>query len=404
MLRKPSLMAFLNLAHFVDHYCLLIFPTAVLGLAEGWGLTYDVALALGSGGYIAFALASLPAGWLGDRWGRVATLRLFFPGLAIGLLVVGTAEGATQLAVGMVLLGIAAAIYHPVATALLMQISGGSGRALAINGLWGNMGVAAAALGTGVITAELGWRWSFLLPSFLLVLAALGFLVCVREEASSSAPKARSAAGAAKAALLSPWRALVLIALSAFCGGLVFNGVTFALPKLFAERLSDHLPDLASLGLVTGLVFALAGFAQLPVGRLLDQSGARLPLVLATGLQTLLLAALFLTQGAVALPLAAVLLLLVFGEIPITAWLLGHVVPQRWLARVYGVQHLLSLGVAALVLPLIASLYAATGSSGALFGLLGFAAALVAVAGFFLLRVGNHSCEEVSLSPVPRKP
>ncbi len=404
MPRLPGLMAFLNAAHFADHYCLLIFPTAVLGLAEGWGLTYDAALALGSGGYIAFAIASLPAGWLGDRWGRVATLRLFFPGLALALLVIGTARGETQLAFGMVLLGIAAAIYHPVATALVIQITGGSGRALAINGLWGNMGVAAAALGTGVLTAELGWRWSFLLPSIVLAGMALAFLLAVREEPPRVPQEARKGGGAAKAALLSPYRALVLIAISAFCGGLIFNGVTFALPKLFAERLDDYLPSLASLGLVTGLVFAMAGFAQLPVGRLLDRHGARLPLVLATSIQTVLLLGLFFTQGPVALPLAAVLLLLVFGEIPITAWLLGHVVPERWLARVFGVQHLLSLGVAALVLPLIASLYAATGSSGALFGLLAIAAILVALAASILLRIPAQSSEAGSLSPAPRKP
>ncbi len=386
MAAKPGLMAFLNLAHFVDHYCLLIFPTAVLGLSKAWGLSYDAALALGSGGYIAFAIATPPAGWLGDRWGRLATLRLFFPGLAVGLLVVGTAESEAQLAVGMVLLGIAAAIYHPVATALVMQISGGSGRALAINGLWGNMGVAAAALGTAVTMAELSWRWSFILPAVVLVAVSLIFLVMVRKVEVSPRLAAKTGGGAAKAALLSPYRALALIGLSAFCGGLVFNGVTFALPKLFAERLGDFLPGLGALGLVTGLVFAIAGFAQLPVGGLLDRQGPRLPLILATGLQTLLLLGLFLTQGPVALPFAAVLLMLVFGEIPITAWLLGHVVPERWLARVYGIQHLLSLGVAALVLPLIASLYAATGSSGALFGVLAVAAALIFVAAFVLLR------------------
>ncbi len=396
-------MAFLNLAHFVDHYCLLIFPTAVLGLAEAWSLSYDAALALGSGGYIAFAATTPAAGWLGDRWGRVTTLRLFFPGLALALLVIGTAEGEEQLVLGMVLLGMAAAIYHPVATALVVQSTGGSGRALAINGLWGNMGVAAAALGTGVIMDALGWRWSFLLPSAVLAGVALLFLLFARKAAEGPAVPKKTGGGAAKAALLSPYRALALVALSAFFGGLVFNGVTFALPKLFEERLGDHLPDLASLGLVTGLVFATAGFAQLPVGGLLDRGGARWPLVLATALQTLLLACLFLTQGPVALPVAAVLLLLVFGEIPITAWLLGHVVPERWLARVYGVQHLLSLGVAALVLPLIASLYAVTGSSGALFGVLALATAIISIAAFFLLRERKgYAPSSISSSSLPR--
>lgn len=386
MARAPGLMTFMNAAHFCDHYCLLIFPTAVLSLSEAWQLPYDEALALGSGGYIAFAAASLPAGWLGDRWGRIRTMRLFWPGLALGLLLAGTAEGATQLALGLIVLGLAAAIYHPVATALVMQVSGGRGRALAVNGLWGNMGVAAAALCTGLLAASFGWRWAFLAPALGMALFGLAFHRLARPADVQSAPKAGPSRGAETIATLSPYRALVLVAISAFFGGLVFNGVTFALPKLFEERLGEFLPNLASLGLVTGLVFALAAFAQLPVGKLLDRRGAKLPLVLATSIQALLMAVLFVTQGPLALPLAAVLILLVFGEIPINAWLLGHVVPQRWHARAYGVAHLLSLGVAALVLPMIAALYAATGNSAALFGVLACAAALVCCAALLLLR------------------
>jgi len=382
-LKPPSLLALLGLAHFADHYCLLIFPTVVLSLPQSWGLSYADALALGSGGYLAFALATLPAGWLGDRLGRVAVMRWFFPGLAAGLLLTGAAQSPWQLSAGLVVIGVAAALYHPIATALVVQMSGGSGRALAVNGLWGNMGVAAAALATGLAAAAFGWRWAFLLPAIPLIGCALLFQRAAREP-EATRPKTRT--GDSSATRLRPRRVLLLIALSAACGGLVFNGVVFALPKLFEERLSALLPSLSWLGLTSALVFALAAFAQLPVGALLDRYGARGPLIAAAGLQALLALGIALVEGPATLPLAALLVLLVFGEIPITAWLLARVVAPAWQARAYAVQHLLSLGIAAVVVPLIAGLHAATGGMASLFGLLGLAALAVALGGAVLLR------------------
>ncbi len=59
-------LAFLHAAHFACHYFLLIFPTAVIAIGHDWGLEYGAALALGTPLYVFFALATLPAGWLGE--------------------------------------------------------------------------------------------------------------------------------------------------------------------------------------------------------------------------------------------------------------------------------------------------------------------------------------------------
>jgi hypothetical protein len=48
------------------------------------------------------------------------------------------------------------------------------------------------------------------------------------------------------------------------------------------------------------------------------------------------------------------LVLLMFAEVPITSWLLGHFVSPQWRARAFSVEYVLSLGLGALVLPLIA--------------------------------------------------
>ncbi len=61
----------LNVAHAVDHMFLLIFATAVTTIAADFGLArWEDLMPFGVGAFVMFGLGSLPAGRLGDLWGR----------------------------------------------------------------------------------------------------------------------------------------------------------------------------------------------------------------------------------------------------------------------------------------------------------------------------------------------
>ncbi len=77
-------------------------------------------------------------------------------------------------------------------------------------------------------------------------------------------------------------------------------------------------------------------------------------------------------------------MLLVFGEIPITAWLLGRYLGERWWSRAYAVQYLLSLGVAAGTVPLITALHRDTGDQTALFVVLAACSATILASTFLV--------------------
>lgn len=77
---RNEALQFINVAHFFDHFFLLIFPTAALAIAPAWGMTYAEVLLLGSPIYVMFALGTLPAGWLGDRMDRMVLIAIFFLG------------------------------------------------------------------------------------------------------------------------------------------------------------------------------------------------------------------------------------------------------------------------------------------------------------------------------------
>lgn len=354
MSRKSGLM-YLNLAHFFDHFFLLVFPTAVIAIEADWQLSYGEALALGTSMYVAFGLATLPAGWLGDHLDRRSLITTFYLGCGVSSLFTGFATGPVSLATGLAFLGMFAAIYHPVGLALVIELADRPGKALGINGVFGNMGLAGSALVTGLLADAYGWRSAFVVPGLIAIM--IGVLYAWqnrREKVSAKDAGNRDEEQFVGVSRRNQVRVFTVVIISAIFGGMVFNAVTMTLPKLFDERLVATGIDLSQVGGYSALVFAVAAFAQMPVGVLLDRFGARPIMITLLIPQMIALAFIANTYGLVILPMAMVLVLLMFAEVPVTSWLLGHFVAPNWRARAFSVEYTLSLGLGALVLPLIA--------------------------------------------------
>ncbi|HMA08514.1 MAG TPA: MFS transporter, partial [Ramlibacter sp.] len=70
MTSRP-LSLLLNIAHAVDHMFLLIFAAAVGTIAADLGVArWEDLMPYGTGAYLLYGLGALPAGRLGDLWGR----------------------------------------------------------------------------------------------------------------------------------------------------------------------------------------------------------------------------------------------------------------------------------------------------------------------------------------------
>ena len=355
-------LRFLAAGHFLDHYFLLIFPTAVIAIERDWALGYGAALALGTPVYLAFAAGTLPAGWLGDRFRRDHLISVQFLGCGLASVCAALAPGATWLMVSLGVMGLFASIYHPVGLAFLTDLTERPGRALAVNGVFGNLGLAGAALVTGLLAAEFGWRSAFLVPGVASVALGVWYLaLCLGKPAAGRAGQLRGRVAAFEVSRSVQVRVLAVVATAALFGGVVFNGVSVSLPKLFEERLLMLDGSLSAVGAYTALVFAVAAFAQLPVGGLLDRHGAKPVLIPLLALQLVFLAVVSQTGGFPLIPISAALVLLVFAGIPITGWLLAHYVSSTARARVFAIEYLLSLGVGASVVPMIAAVSVAGG-------------------------------------------
>src|SRR5262252_8291175 len=186
-------ISFINFAHAIDHYVMLILATVVIELTTVYGWSYAELIALGTPSFIAFGVFSLPAGWLGDRWSRRNMMALFYLGCGVSLAGAALAPSPAVLGVALAALGTFAAIYHPVGTAMLIEQAASRGRSMAFNGVCGNLGVAFAAGITATLAVAVGWRAAFLVPGAICLVTAAAYLLLVPDERRKAAGRATAA-------------------------------------------------------------------------------------------------------------------------------------------------------------------------------------------------------------------
>jgi MFS family permease len=366
---QPRLtVAFLNLGHFLDHLAMLIYATAVLVMTSQFDLAYQDMLPLSIGGFIAFGGGSLPAGWLGDRWGRRNMMLVFFLGLGAALVLAGLVTSRWQIVAALTLIGVFASIYHPVGIAMLVKDQARVGRALGWNGVWGNLGLAFAPFIAGWFSDHLSWRAAFIAPGIFTLAAGIAFALLVPNVA---APAAKTPAGSTRHvpdALAR--RVFALLALTTLCSGVIFAAATNAMPKIFDERLAALVHTTSGIGTLVAVVYTIAATAQLLVGQLIDRyplRGVFLPLAL---LQVpLLLLAGMLSDWAM-LALAIAMMFVVFGLIPINDAMVARYAHDSWRARAYAVRYVVSFGASLPAIPLVAYLQPKAGGFAPLFGVL----------------------------------
>lgn len=368
---------------------MLIFATAAaLRLTTEWGLSYSELIPYATPGFVAFGVCAIPAGWLADKWSRKGMMLIFFVGIGLSSILAGMVNTPVQMSISLAAIGVFAAIYHPVGLAMVVQGRQKMGIPLAINGVFGNMGVACAALLTGFLIDVSGWRSAFIVSGVASVLIGVAYFIFIRVEPKIHINSVDNTSRAAQELPLDFPKKLIIrifavIFFTTAIGGLIFQSTTFALPKVFEERL-DTLAGTATLvGWYTFLVFSVAAFAQLVVGYLVDKFPVRTVFASVAIMQAVFFLLMIHLSGVAALIIAIGFMLFVFGQIPINDVLVGRMVRSEWRSRAYGIRYVVTFTVMASAVPFIAWVHGTWGFS-ALFGVLTVAASFIFMAALIL--------------------
>lgn len=364
-MRQPSAAlaaSFSNAGHFLFHYFAAMYFTIVLAIERDWNQTYEVLMELWFPASLLIGLAALPAGRLADRWSSPGMLILMYIGMGIATIACGFVDTNTGLMIFLAGLGLFGAIYHPVGIPWVIKTSQGkTGMRLAVNGIFGGLGAAGAAMGTGWLIELFGWRGAFAIPG--VICTALGGAMLYSLMTGRIAEGARVAndrkGGAGAAGNL---KAIAIMLIPMFMLGLIYNTVQNAMPKLFEERMVDQLGgEIGLVGSAVGAVYAIGAVMQLVGGLLADRYRLK---TIYVGLWLLQAPLLFVLAefGGLPLGLAAVGLAMAGTAIlPTENLMLSRFAPAEHQGVIFGIKFVVSFGAAPLGLFFITETRAATG-------------------------------------------
>jgi MFS family permease len=358
--QSRSVSLLLNIAHALDHLFLLVFATAVTAIASEFGFArWEDLMPYSVGAFVMFGVGSMPAGRLGDLWGRRQMMLVFFFGIAASSFLAALATGPWTMAAALTLLGTFAAIYHPVGIPMLVQHAVRPGATIGVNGLAGNLGIAATAIVTGFLVKHFGWRMAFIVPGVVAIACGLLFARLAAKETEPPAQRTKRAAVPLPNSMLA--RVFTVMTAAGVTAGLLFNITTNGNSQLLAERLQGRIDDPAVLGSLLAAVYALASLAQLVVGRLIDRVPLKrlyLTIVLS---QAPLLALASIAQGWWLYVALAGVMILIFGAIPFTDAMIVRYVDDRMRSRVAGMRLTVSIGISSLAVWLLGPMVKAAG-------------------------------------------
>jgi len=332
---ERNVLVVTGVAHAATHFAELMFPTLAVVVAREQGLPLDIVLGWSFAGYLLFGLGALPGGYLADHVGARPVVLASLLGVGLACLVASLTTPGPTLAAALALLGLAGSLYHPAGMGLITRTVRARGRGLAINGIFGNVGIALTPAVTGALATQLGWAWTFRVCGLALVAVGIACALLPIDEPDHSTETVPDAPTSDAA-----WLPIVFLCIAAALGGISYRGNTLVQPAFFAERVS-----FLSFGVATSAIYLIGIAGQYAGGIVADRFDLRwgylgfhllsLPALLAMG-------ALF---GAPLLGASAMFVFFSLGMQPIENSLFARLTSARRRSTGYGFKFVLTFGV-----------------------------------------------------------
>jgi MFS family permease len=391
---ERRILVLTSAAHFFTHFFVLVFPALVMPISRDLSLEPAEVIPLSFPMYLLYGILAIPWGYLSDRFGARWTMGagLFIAGA--GFAAAGLAGSTAEFAIALGAIGVGCSAYHPSGLALLSKGMRGRGRALGINGLWGNCGIASAPLAAGALTYALGWQSTLLVFGFAGI--ALG-LLCFAVPFSVGAEDLQKGTFVGRRQAVTYF--LILCGVMVF-SGLMYRGYTIILPTFFeaklpdftlfersaeeAARLSSDAGTLAAT-LITCGVYLVGMVGQLLGGRMADRHDLRRAyLAFFAGALPFLLLMRF-VEGPLLIFAAGGFVLFSLGMQPIENSLVAVLTPPQWRSVSYGIKFTLVFGAGSLAVYCVSFVDGRWGLDAVIFLLAAFLMGVLTLIGVLLI-------------------
>jgi MFS family permease len=153
-----ALTACTMLGHATFHTYELVIPVFVALWLESFGVSAALVGLLVGAGYALVGVGALPAGILSDRYDSKTLIGVSMLGMGGGFVLLGLADSIVVVALGLLVWGATASLYHPAGLSLISRGAEARGTAFAYHGVAGNLGVAAGPFLGAILLALFPWR------------------------------------------------------------------------------------------------------------------------------------------------------------------------------------------------------------------------------------------------------
>ncbi len=346
--------------HFLTHMFILVFPAATIPVMESLSMPLEEVVRLSFLMYLCYGIGALPAGYVADRWQAKKLLVTGAFMMGLGLTLTGIVQTPRLMSASLTVVGLGASIYHPAGLALISRTVKRRGHALAINGVFGNLGIASAPFLTGLLTWGFSWQTAFIVLGVGGTIA--GFLLSLIHVDETPNPVHKDAEGEGGAYM----KYFLILCIALVMGGLTYRGNTVILPAYlelkttFFRNLLDAISYIKTQGtgtlaatVLTSFVFLMGIFGQMFGGKLADRYDLRYAYLGVHAASVPFLLAMAWTTDYILAVCAAVYVFFSLGMQPIENSLIAALTPARWRSVSFAIKFVLVFGVGSIAVYLV---------------------------------------------------
>lgn len=354
-------------AHLITHFIVLIFPALVMPLSREFSITPGQVISMGFLLYLFYGLFAIPWGLLSNKINSKTIIALGLLLSGIGLILTAISPSHWLIRISLLLVGIGTSAYHPVGLGLLSKGVKKRGKALGINGLLGNIGIALAPIVSGICVYFINWRTYLLILGLLTLIISIIYFVIKLEIDNEIDQQKTTLSKKTKTAHI-----FVFIMIGMFFAGLLYRGFTVMLPAFTENKLTALIKMLNTsffakisnsilsgnfntliATVVASLIYLIAIFGQIVGGIVADKYDLRISYFFYYVIGLHFLIGMIFVSGWTFIILAGMFAFFTLGIQPIENSFIAMVTPPKFRSLSYGIKFTITFGGGSLAVFLI---------------------------------------------------